>query len=50
MTISPLAQPFPDLPGIAGVTARVARAHYKAWDRCDLTCVELSPGTVVARE
>ncbi|WP_174291364.1 bifunctional glutamate N-acetyltransferase/amino-acid acetyltransferase ArgJ [Sphingomonas bacterium] len=48
MTISPLAQPFPDAPAIAGVTVRVARAHYKTWDRCDLTYVELAPGTVVA--
>src|SRR3546814_1920273 len=26
----------------------VARAHYKTWDRCDLTYVELAPGTAVA--
>ena len=45
---SPLALPFPELPEIAGVTRRVARARYKAWDRCDLTYVELAPGTVVA--
>ena len=36
------------MPPIAGVTLRVARAGYKDWDRCDLTYVELSPGTVVA--
>jgi glutamate N-acetyltransferase / amino-acid N-acetyltransferase len=48
MTTSPLALPFPDLPPIAGVTLRVARARYKAWDRCDLTFAELAPGTVVA--
>jgi glutamate N-acetyltransferase/amino-acid N-acetyltransferase len=36
------------MPAIAGVTPRVARAHYKAWDRCDLTYVELAEGTVVA--
>ena len=48
MTVSPLARPFPDLPSIGGVTLRVARAHYKTWDRCDLTYVELAPGTVVA--
>ena len=48
MTVSPLARPFPDLPTIGGVTLRVARAHYKTWDRCDLTYVELAPGTVVA--
>ena len=45
---SPLALPFPDLPTIAGVTPRVARARYKAWDRCDLSFVELATGTAVA--
>ena len=45
---SPLAVPFPAMPPIEGVTLRVARAHYKTWDRCDLTYVELAPGTVVA--
>ena len=30
---SPLAQPFPALPAIDGVTLRVARARYKNWDR-----------------
>lgn len=45
---SPLARPFPDLPQIAGVTLRVARAQYKAWDRCDLTFAELAEGTSVA--
>lgn len=45
---SPLARPFPQLPPIAGVTLRVARAHYKAWDRCDLTLVEVAPGTAIA--
>jgi glutamate N-acetyltransferase / amino-acid N-acetyltransferase len=50
MTIrSPLApDSFPALPDIAGVTRRVARAQYKTWDRCDLTYVELTPGTTVA--
>lgn len=48
MTVSPLAVPFPELPPIAGVTPHVARARYKAWDRCDLTYVELVPGTAVA--
>jgi len=46
--ISPLASPFPALPMIAGVTPRVARAHYKTWDRCDLTFVEFVAGTAVA--
>ena len=46
--ISPLAQPFPALPAIAGVTPRTARAGYKDWGRCDLTFVELAEGTAVA--
>lgn len=46
---SPLALPFPDdLPEIAGVELRVAHAHYKEWDRADLTFVTLSEGTAVA--
>jgi glutamate N-acetyltransferase/amino-acid N-acetyltransferase len=45
---SPLAQPFPDMPAIAGVTLRVARARYKEWDRCDLTLVDFAEGTSVA--
>ena len=45
---SPLARPFPAMPAIAGVTLRVARAQYKAWDRCDLTLAELAEGTSVA--
>ena len=45
---SPLARPFPDMPQIDGVTLRIARARYKAWDRCDLTYVALCPGTAVA--
>jgi len=49
ITRSPLApDSFPALPDIAGVTRRVARAQYKTWDRCDLTYVELAPGTTVA--
>ena len=48
MTRSPLAQPFPDLPAIAGATPRTARAGYKDWDRADLTFVALDPGTTVA--
>jgi glutamate N-acetyltransferase / amino-acid N-acetyltransferase len=47
-SISRFATPFPSLPAIQGVTLRVARAQYKDWDRCDLTYVELSPGTIVA--
>jgi glutamate N-acetyltransferase/amino-acid N-acetyltransferase len=48
MNTSPLAQAFPELPAIEGVTLRVARARYKEWDRCDLTFAELAPGTSVA--
>jgi glutamate N-acetyltransferase / amino-acid N-acetyltransferase len=48
MTTSPLAQPFPALAAIPGVTPRIARAGYKDWGRCDLTFVELAPGTSVA--
>lgn len=45
---SPLARPFPDMPPIAGVTLRVARAGYKDWDRHDITFAELAEGTSVA--
>ena len=45
---SPLALPFPEMPAIAGVTPRIARAGYKDWGRCDLTYVELTEGTAVA--
>jgi len=45
---SPLATPFPDMPAIAGLTLRVARAGYKDWGRCDLTYAELAEGTAVA--
>jgi glutamate N-acetyltransferase/amino-acid N-acetyltransferase len=45
---SPLALPFPQLPAIAGVTLRIARAGYKDWGRCDLTYAELAEGTAVA--
>ena len=46
---SPLAPAsFPDLPPIAGVELRVARARYKTWDRCDLTFATLAEGTSVA--
>ena len=48
MTISPLAQPFPAIPPIAGVRLAVACAGYKAWTRHDLTLAELAPGTSVA--
>ncbi len=48
-TTSPLAPArFPNLPEIAGVTLRVARAQYKDWERSDLTFVTLEEGTAVA--
>jgi glutamate N-acetyltransferase/amino-acid N-acetyltransferase len=48
LDISPLAQPFPAMPPIAGVTLRVARARYKNWDRADLTYAELAENTALA--
>ncbi|WEK46850.1 MAG: bifunctional glutamate N-acetyltransferase/amino-acid acetyltransferase ArgJ [Candidatus Andeanibacterium colombiense] len=45
---SPLALPFPAMPPIAGATARIARAGYKDWGRCDLTYLEFAEGTAVA--
>ena len=48
MNTSPLAQPFPDLPPVAGVSLQVARARYKAWDRCDLTLATFPAGASVA--
>ena len=48
MTTSPLASPFPAMPPVAGVRLAVARAHYKAWDRCDLTYAAFDEGTIVA--
>jgi glutamate N-acetyltransferase / amino-acid N-acetyltransferase len=48
-TQSPLAPDnFPILADIAGVAVRTARAHYKTWDRCDLTFITLDEGTSVA--
>jgi glutamate N-acetyltransferase/amino-acid N-acetyltransferase len=45
---SPLALPFPAMPPISGVTCRIAKAHYKNWDRCDLTFITLDEDTAVA--
>uniref|UniRef100_UPI00260A3853 bifunctional glutamate N-acetyltransferase/amino-acid acetyltransferase ArgJ n=1 Tax=uncultured Sphingomonas sp. TaxID=158754 RepID=UPI00260A3853 len=39
---------FPAVPAVGGVALRVARAGYKAWERCDLTFVTLAEGTSVA--
>lgn len=49
MQKSPLAPAaFPVLPDIPGVRLAVARAGYKAWDRCDLTFAALDEGSTVA--
>ena len=48
MTVSPLARPFPALPGIAGVRIGTATAGYKPWTRADVLLVAFDPGTVVA--
>ena len=48
MNVSPLARPFPALAPIAGVRIGTATAGYKAWQRADVTLVELAPGTAVA--
>jgi len=45
---SPLARPFPSIPEIPGATRRIARAHYKSWDRCDLMLMTFDEGTTVA--
>lgn len=46
--VSPLAQPFPELPALEGVAIGVARAGYKPWDRPDVTLLAFPPGTTVA--
>ncbi|MEP3051201.1 MAG: bifunctional glutamate N-acetyltransferase/amino-acid acetyltransferase ArgJ [Erythrobacter sp.] len=48
LATSPLAQPFPEMPDIAGVRVRTARAQYRDWDRADLTYFECDEGTAVA--
>ncbi len=48
MSISPLAQPFPALPPVAGVRIGTATAGYKPWTRADVTLFEFAPGTAVA--
>jgi glutamate N-acetyltransferase / amino-acid N-acetyltransferase len=46
---SPLAPAeFATLGTVGGTQPRVSRAHYKQWDRCDLTFVELGEGTTAA--
>ncbi|WP_299328507.1 bifunctional glutamate N-acetyltransferase/amino-acid acetyltransferase ArgJ [Parasphingopyxis sp.] len=39
---------FPVTCSPRGACPRVSRAHYKTWDRCDLTFVELAQDTAVA--
>jgi glutamate N-acetyltransferase/amino-acid N-acetyltransferase len=46
--VSPLARPFPEMPGIAGVRIGCATAGYKPWARHDCTLFELAEGTSVA--
>ncbi|MEL6588272.1 MAG: bifunctional ornithine acetyltransferase/N-acetylglutamate synthase, partial [Pseudomonadota bacterium] len=46
--VSPLAQPLPDLPKIAGVRFATAKAGVKYKDRADVMLAELSPGTALA--
>ena len=47
-TISPLAEPLPELPPIGGVALGSAEAGIRYKDRTDLVLVELAPGTTVA--
>ncbi len=47
-TVSPLARPFPDLPGIDGCALAVATAGYKNWTRHDISLLAFASGTVVA--
>jgi glutamate N-acetyltransferase / amino-acid N-acetyltransferase len=46
--VSPLANPFPAMPPIAGVRTATVRAGYKAWERHDLTLALFDEGTAVA--
>lgn len=46
--VSPLAQPLPDLPPIAGVRLGATAAGIRYVGRDDLVMVELAPGTTVA--
>lgn len=48
MDISPLATPFPALPGLAGVRIGTATAGYKPWTRADTTLISFASGTSVA--
>ena len=48
LPVSPLAQPLPELPPIAGVRLGVAAAGIRYKGRNDLTFMEFAPGTTVA--
>ncbi|MBL6454984.1 bifunctional glutamate N-acetyltransferase/amino-acid acetyltransferase ArgJ [Belnapia sp. T6] len=48
LPVSPLAQPMPELPPIAGVTLGVIEAGIRYKGRADLTMLEFAPGTTVA--
>ncbi|SDB68658.1 bifunctional glutamate N-acetyltransferase/amino-acid acetyltransferase ArgJ [Belnapia rosea] len=48
LPVSPLAQPMPEVPPIAGVTLGVIEAGIRYKGRADLTMLEFTPGTTVA--
>ncbi|SDD27105.1 bifunctional glutamate N-acetyltransferase/amino-acid acetyltransferase ArgJ [Belnapia rosea] len=48
LPVSPLAQPMPEVPPIAGVTLGVIEAGIRYKGRADLTMLEFAPGTTVA--
>ena len=48
LPVSPLAQPMPEVPPIAGVTLGVIEAGIRYKGRADLTMMEFIPGTTVA--
>ncbi|MDB5372574.1 MAG: bifunctional ornithine acetyltransferase/N-acetylglutamate synthase, partial [Belnapia sp.] len=48
LPVSPLAQPMPEVPPIAGVSLGVIEAGIRYKGRADLTMMEFAPGTTVA--
>jgi glutamate N-acetyltransferase/amino-acid N-acetyltransferase len=48
LPVSPLAQPMPELPPVAGVSLGVIAAGIRYKGRADLTMMEFAPGTTVA--
>jgi glutamate N-acetyltransferase/amino-acid N-acetyltransferase len=48
LPVSPLAQPMPELPAVAGVSLGVIEAGIRYKGRADLTMLEFAPGTSVA--